>query len=295
MNKQHIRLSFFRAYATMLATMMFVARVVGGSAGDGDVAVCMSGHIRSLTQPRVYHAARRDLLDRLSPSTQQQQHHHHRGGGGGGGGRRGAGGTDLFMYLELQETTAAGTAGAAGAAGGVSVRLNAGWDAGNAAAGDGDAEAPSEADVDEVLAVLRPVAVRFHRNEEDKQHDEDADEDENGRPAHGSPRTSPISSSSSSSSSSNHNTTTITTTTSTTACSYPAARTRPQLEKAHACFAMVLERECWRGHAYRWVVRTRPDLGWLHPLPPADAFDERFVFVSPAYWPMADQVRTYYL
>ena len=99
--------------------------------GNGSIAICMSGHVRSLTQRRVYDSMKRYLFQSL--------------------GRPNA--VDLYMYLEILEARAE-----------AGVRLNSGWDTGNII---DDKElsptsAPSETGVQEMISELRPFTLKFH-------------------------------------------------------------------------------------------------------------------------------------
>ena len=197
---------------------------------DGGVAVCLSGHVRSLFLPAVYTALKANLVDPLGAGTR--------------------GGTDVFMYVELDEAVAEAAAassmsaleaeaGAEAEAGGVPFpgpRLNDDWDPLNP-------RNCSASELEPALALLRPVVFRLHDEA--------------------------------------------------TAPPFPAsnctARAVPQLEKVAACFRLVEEHERARGFRYDWVVRARPDLGWTLPVAPAASFPPHHVYVSPSYWPLADQ------
>ena len=191
---------------------------------DGGVAVCLSGHVRSLVQPAVYTALKANLVDPLGAGT--------------------AGGADVFMYVELDQVEAAASPNAPTAAETaveeaghiLNARLNDDWDPLNP-------RNCSASELEPALALLRPVVFRLHDEA--------------------------------------------------TAPPFPAsnctARAVPQLEKVAACFRLVEQHERARGFRYDWVVRARPDLGWTLPVAPAASFPPHHVYVSPSYWPLADQ------
>ncbi len=57
-----------------------------------------------------------------------------------------------------------------------------------------------------------------------------------------------------------------------------------------ACFRMVEARERALGARFDWVVRARPDVGWLARVPASVAAfaNDRAYVPQPAYWPMSD-------
>jgi hypothetical protein len=188
--------------------LVVAGSVDSSNTGDGNVAVCISGHARSLVERRVYEGIKHNLVDPLG----------------------GTGGADVFMYLELSESRTEESRN----------RINAGWDSGPTSYN------ATEESLEEALAILQPVAIRYHERS-------------------------------------------LTRWTS-FSCAYPSNHSRPQLEKMNSCFQLVLDHEVSRGWAYKWVARSRPDLGWLWPVPPADSFLDQYVYVSSNYWPMGDQV-----
>jgi hypothetical protein len=177
-----------------------------GLAQQGRIAVCVSGHVRSLVERRVHESLRGNVIEALGLS-------------------------DVFMYLELDEARRPDS------------RINAGWDP-----GPNSKTSFTRADLVIPLTVLKPVSVSYH----------DA---ANSSKAYMGP----------------------------TPCTYPSDTAREQLEKIHACYSLVVDHEASRGWPYDWIVRTRPDLGWLRPLPPADSFAREHVYVPSNYWPMGDQ------
>ena len=206
-----------KAILLLLIRLLQAEGLTDAGVGNGSIAICMSGHVRSLTQRRVYDSVKRFLFQSLGPPNT----------------------VDLYMYLEMLEARAE-----------AGVRLNSGWDTGNIIDDKelSSTSAPLETGVQEMISELRPFTLKFHNE---------------------SKLSEKIN------------------------CSYPSKHALPQLEKMSACFKLILKNEVSRGYRYHWIVRTRPDLGMLFPFPEAETFEPSFIFVSSAYWPMADQVRLF--
>jgi len=251
---------------TLLAAVALGARAANGASplplpappppGASDVAVCISGHARSFVQRRVFESLKANVLDALG------------GRGADGAAAALAPPADAFLYLELEEAAEAEAA--------TSARLGKGWDSGpSACSASAEGLAPA-------LAALRPVIVRFHdtRNVGPQSPGGGGGSGDGGQQP-GSSGFAPGGATAELASGLG----------APTACAYPSDRARPQLEKLALCFALVREHEAARGYDYAWVARSRPDLGWLWPLPPAAHFDARFLYVPSTYWPMGDQVR----
>lgn len=64
----------------------------------------------------------------------------------------------------------------------------------------------------------------------------------------------------------------------------PDGAAASQLSKVHACWLWIQEEE-----PYDWIVRTRPDLAWIEPVPPLNALPNDRVYVPGHFWPLADQ------
>lgn len=70
----------------------------------------------------------------------------------------------------------------------------------------------------------------------------------------------------------------------------PDPTSHPQLWKLAACYRMVEQHEREQGWQYTWVVRARPDTGWLENAPPVQAFTADRIYVGqPSVWPLNDQ------
>ena len=61
-----------------------------------------------------------------------------------------------------------------------------------------------------------------------------------------------------------------------------------QLARAAACYSLVEASELAARKRYDWVVKTRPDLAWVAPVPPAASLYEDRVYVAQHYWPVGD-------
>jgi hypothetical protein len=225
-----------------------LAVVTLASEGMGDVAICMSGHVRSMVEPKVYMSLKQNLIDSIGRNSKKKEEEEKNNQHSDNGGLN----VDLFLYLELDENQRNGED---------VMRINAGWDK-----GPNDMTISSE-DLKEALRVLDPFKLQFH---DSSLPSSNALNDEDATVA--------------SALKLNNNHT----------CQFPSKQAGPQLLKMHKCFQLVMEHEKTRGFKYEWVIRSRPDLGWIFPMPSISSFSNKHIYVTSKYWPMGDQVFNYY-
>lgn len=213
----------------LLALISYFNITKATSDGTSDIAICMSGHVRSLIQKNVYTSLKQNLLDSIK--SQQNQN------------------VDIFLYLDLDENQKTQQ----------EVKyINAGWDIGPK-----DMKTlPSQ--LETVLKIIKPIKLEFH----------------NETLISSKYKTSKFNDLISF----NKNNYT---------CQYPSKQAGPQLLKMNICYheLIVKHERLIRGFQYKWIIRSRPDLGWFAPMPSIDLFNNKYIYATSKYWPMGDQVR----